>query len=268
MEHNFMEHIPREDIQSVSIFEHAEGWRWKRSAGDHFNLWLAIQGQGQFELDGKSLPFSAGTIFLFAPSTSFTASSTGSNRMINFSAHIADNGQSQSLLNSFPKEPAPVHLRNFIWAAHLCRFLSEAFFFNPTGSEQVVVSGLELLLCSMRYESSLEPTDAVNERLIQTVERIRRNPAAAYTVGEMADAAHLSETQFTRRFKKITGLTPNRFIVEERLGRAESYLRETDMTVQEIATRLGYQDIYFFSRQFRHFRGVPPTRIRKAGAPA
>lgn len=61
----------------------------------------------------------------------------------------------------------------------------------------------------------------------------------------------------------MTGFTPNRFVVEERLARAELYLRETEMQVQEISNRLGYRDVYFFSRQFRRFRGMSPSAVRR-----
>jgi AraC-like DNA-binding protein len=251
------------EILLVAIYEHAPGWEWQREPTDHFNLWLALEGQGILECDGRSWPFAAGTMFLFPPGMRATGHQTGGIRMINFTAHIRTDTTGAGIMAPFLRQDGPVQLRHFIWASHLCRYLSEAFFLRPTEGRDLVLSGLELLLQSLVYEKAQSPIDPADTVLIQIVERIRRNPAAAYSVAEMAASARLSAAQFTRRFKAVTRLTPNRFLIEERLGRAESYLRETDMSVQEIANRLGYRDVYFFSRQFRRFRGVSPTAVRQ-----
>jgi len=251
------------EISLVGIYEDGEGWAWKRDSADHFNLWLAIEGEGVFEHAGCSWPFSSGSMFLFPPGVCTAGRATGGLRTINFAAHIHADANAAAILNALAHDATPVRLRNFVWASHLCRYLAEVFYLRPVEGRSLVVSGLGLLLQSMDYERTLPPADPVCDALIQTIERIRRNPAAAYSVAEMAALVGLSETQFTRRFKAITGLTPNRFTVEERLGRAELYLRETDMSVQEIAIRLGYRDVYFFSRQFRRFRGISPTGVRR-----
>ena len=254
------------EVLQIGVYEHAAKWVWKREQADHFNLWLALEGDGVFEHEDKSWPFSSGSIFLFPPGMRPTGRATGGLRMINFSAHIRGDARAMALLASLAREASPARLRNFIWASHLCRYLCEAFYLRPLEGRELVLSGLGLLLQGMDYERSHPPGDAVDGALIQIVERIRRNPAAAYSVAEMAASVRLCGAQFSRRFRAITGLTPNRFIVEERLGRAESYLRETSMSVQEIAGRLGYRDVYFFSRQFRRFRGVCPTGVRRLAA--
>jgi len=41
-------------------------------------------------------------------------------------------------------------------------------------------------------------------------------------------------------------------------------LGETNLPIKEIAERLGYNDVYFFSRQFRKQMGVPPAAYRKS----
>ena len=252
------------EIMNVAIYENAPDWIWKRSGTDYFNLWLALEGLGTVEQRGQLSSFAPGYLRLFTPSDPIMGIGNNNLRIVNFTAHIKAHGKAEAILKKIASESSPVQLRHFIWASHFCRYLSEAFYLNRKESEGLVISGLEMLLQSMHYEKALPPSDPVHELLMQSIGRIRRNPAAAYTVGEMAATAHLSTAQFTRRFKGITGMTPNRFIVEERLGRAESYLRETDLSIQEIASRLGYQDVYFFSRQFRRFRGLPPSRVRNS----
>lgn len=255
------------EVMSVSIFEHEEGWVWRRDERDYFNLWFALEGEGEFEVGGCVWPFSSGSVFLFPPEARLSGRATGGLRTINFTAHIRCGGASDAL-SAMAEGGRPVALRHFIWASHLCRHLSETFYLSPEAGRDLVVAGVGLLLQSVAYERGQVPELGGGSAMIGAIERIRRNPAAAYTVGEMAAAAGLSSAQFTRRFRSVTGLSPNRFIIEERLGRAEMYLRETEMSVQEIAIRLGYRDVYYFSRQFRRFRGATPSSLRGRGRAA
>lgn len=251
------------EIQLIAIYEYAAGWTWQRREENHYNLWFALEASGSFDFAGKAWPLASGSIFLFPPGTRPAGQSAGVMRTINFTAHFHAKGRTDKMLRRFVRETGPVRLRNSLWASHLCRFLSEVFYLDAVKNRALVLSGLELLLRSMLHERVSPTLDPVGEKLIQVIERIRRNPAASYTVLEMAAGVNLSPAHFARRFKDITGFAPNRFLVEERIARAESYLRETDLSVQEIAASLGYRDVYFFSRQFRRFRGVPPTGIRR-----
>ncbi|MEI8341618.1 MAG: AraC family ligand binding domain-containing protein, partial [Verrucomicrobiota bacterium] len=101
---NFGNHL---EILVVAIHEFAQGWMWKREAGDHFNLWLALEGQGVFEHAGKSWPFSSGSIFLLPPGLATNGFATGGLRMINFSAHIKADAKAAAMLNRLAQGAKP-----------------------------------------------------------------------------------------------------------------------------------------------------------------
>jgi iron complex transport system substrate-binding protein len=88
--------------------------------------------------------------------------------------------------------------------------------------------------------------------------------------GELPDYAALAaelgmgETTLRRRFRKATGTSPHGYVLQCRLAEARRLLGETDLPVKSIAERLGYRDVYFFSRQFRQLAGVPPTVYRQS----
>ncbi len=97
--------------------------------------------------------------------------------------------------------------------------------------------------------------------------RIAENPAGLHPVAELAGKAGYSRNHFTVLFQRLTGHTPERYAVLCRLQRASQLLAATDLDVGEIATQLGYSDIYGFSHQFKKFKGVAPLvwRCRHAG---
>lgn len=58
------------------------------------------------------------------------------------------------------------------------------------------------------------------------------------------------------------GQTIQSYVVETRIKRAEHLLHYTGMTVTEVADALGYNNIHFFSRQFKAYTGKSPSEIR------
>lgn len=66
-----------------------------------------------------------------------------------------------------------------------------------------------------------------------------------------------------RRFRETTGLSLHRAHVQARVDEVRRMLAETDLPPKEIARRLGYQDVYYFSRQFRQVVGASPGTYRR-----
>ena len=107
----------------------------------------------------------------------------------------------------------------------------------------------------MRNDFTQETT--LNRRILQTVAEIHSGVTSApASVAGMARKFHLSQSHFSRLFKKVTGQSPIEFLLQVRLAQARHLLRETDLSVGAIAEHLGYRDLYFFSRQFTQKEGL------------
>ncbi len=99
--------------------------------------------------------------------------------------------------------------------------------------------------------------------VLQTAARIRETPAQAPAVGELARNAGYSVDHFSRIFLKIIGLRPQDYIINAKIERARQLLAESDLTIGNIAELVGFQDIFYFSRQFRQKTGGTPTEFRR-----
>lgn len=95
------------------------------------------------------------------------------------------------------------------------------------------------------------------------VAEIHSQPAILPSVAEMAARIGLSQAHFSRVFHEVVGQSPRDFLLDTRMLRARHLLAETDFSIQEISERLGYSDVFFFSRQFKTKTGVPPTAYRR-----
>ena len=85
---------------------------------------------------------------------------------------------------------------------------------------------------------------------------------AESTVGELAGAVGCSERQLRRLFRDQLGATPNRLAQTRRLLFARRLLRETDMTIIDVAFASGFGSLRRFNQAFRDEYGCAPSRFR------
>ena len=74
--------------------------------------------------------------------------------------------------------------------------------------------------------------------------------------------AGCSVRQLQRRFKQEKQLGPMEYVIQLRMENASRMLRHTDASIGEIADKMGYRDMYYFSRAFKKYYGVPPLHYR------
>ena len=98
--------------------------------------------------------------------------------------------------------------------------------------------------------------------LARVLERVHADPAAAWSVPEMARVAGMSRAAFSARFTAIVGQPPARYLTALRMRRAEDALVRTAATVARIAADAGYGNEYAFATAFRRHHGIPPGRWR------
>ena len=79
---------------------------------------------------------------------------------------------------------------------------------------------------------------------------------------QIADEVHVSEDYLTRIFKKELGLSPWDYLNRYRIWMAGTLLRNTGMSVNDVAVATGFQDQAYFCRVFKKIRGFSPSRVR------
>lgn len=86
-----------------------------------------------------------------------------------------------------------------------------------------------------------------------------------WTVAALASAVGLSRSGFAARFTALVGEPPLRYLAGWRMTKAASWLRETGDTIEDIATRVGYDSAPAFSKTFKMWCGVGPGAYRRGG---
>ncbi|UKN00449.1 AraC family transcriptional regulator [Paracrocinitomix mangrovi] len=79
---------------------------------------------------------------------------------------------------------------------------------------------------------------------------------------EFAELSHRSLSSFKRDFQKIYNESPGKWLKNKRVERAANLLKNTDLSVTQVAFDAGFEDLSHFSKAFKSIIGVTPTDFR------
>jgi AraC-like DNA-binding protein len=143
---------------------------------------------------------------------------------------------------------------------------------TPTSGGSIIVNRLleSILADALRDELTDLTVDvpasgaALADRRIGVVlGRLHDAPEESWTVEHMAKVASMSRSAFAGRFRSLLGVPPMRYLTEVRLARSARWLTTTDMTVAEVARRVGYGSQESLARAFRARFGRTPAAHRR-----
>ena len=98
--------------------------------------------------------------------------------------------------------------------------------------------------------------------MAQAVRFIREHACHGITVKDMVGVVPLSRRVLESRFVKVVGRTPHAEILRVQLNQVKTLLRESGLTLEEIAERTGFAHVEYLSAVFRNKEGMPPSRYR------
>jgi transcriptional regulator GlxA family with amidase domain len=106
-------------------------------------------------------------------------------------------------------------------------------------------------------------------RLLRAKDRMDAASHEEWPVPLLARVSGVSEAHFARSFKEAFGVPPHRYLLTRRLERATALLRDTTMSITEIALQTGWNSLGTFGRTFRDVTGASPgaLRARQKAAP-
>ncbi len=82
-------------------------------------------------------------------------------------------------------------------------------------------------------------------------------------ISRYAEVCQMSESSFYQHFKAWAHMSPAEYRNNMRISAAKSMLKYSTLTIQDIASKTGFSDQFYFSRIFKKITGIPPQNYRK-----
>ena len=106
------------------------------------------------------------------------------------------------------------------------------------------------------------PDPELLRRLLRAKDRMDAASHEEWPVRRLARVSGVSEAHFARSFKEAFGTPPHRYLLTRRIERATALLRDTDLSITEIAFQTGWSSLGTFGRTFRDVTGKSPGELR------
>lgn len=255
---DFFDRLEREAWSlSTPRLHHCEtAWKWNPPPFTDFDFWLVLKGRGRLNVGRKEFPLAAGRWFLLQPGDQPDASHDPKHPLLVFACHFSlppDHRLTPDVISGLSPDPP----------LHEAEKATKVFPEGPTG-RALATALLRQMILQEIHTLIHQPTGG-RDRLDDFAMAIRSAPGRDWNITAMARQCGLSVPHFNRLWRAARGMAPGQYIIRQRIRRAAELLRESDLSIQQIADTLGYRDVFFFHRQFRRFAGVTPRAARLGG---
>lgn len=82
------------------------------------------------------------------------------------------------------------------------------------------------------------------------------------SIAKVAEHFYFNPAYLSRAFKNIVGISPKKYIIQLRMRRAVELLKNNSFSISQIANALGYENQFYFSKEFRDYYGTQPSKYQ------
>ena len=236
------------------------------AVGDMYVLVYLLRGSGRY-LDRQSgtIPVRAGDVVQRLPGRRHSTLTDPGSGWVEFYIVLPRSlfvGLSQCA--ALPAETPVIHAGvDLALVARMERFLADLARCRADQGSLLVGQAVGLVCEVMTLHGQLRSQDrlgqAVGRACRQLVQRLDRRPSQRRLAAEVG----LGYEQFRKVFRQRIGSSPGAWLIRQRIDAARSLLLQDADSLATIATRLGYPDVYSFSKQFSAVVGMSPGRYRR-----
>ena len=259
-------------ITDIGYYPHADGHRRERQQPiQEYVLIYCMEGEGWFQLDNHTYHVRTNQYFILPPGLphAYGASTTRPWTIywLHFTgehAAIYSDGQQQ------PQDISPAQNSRISERQHVFEEIFSTLS-RSTDHESLryASSLLHYYLASMRSLNHYRQESSVCSDIIAaSLHYMQENLERRLTLDDLARYAGYSPSRFSQLFRQQMGESPVNHFNRLKIDRARQLLTATDMHINQICHKVGFDDQYYFSRLFKQLTGKSPKQYRDTSIPS
>jgi ABC-type Fe3+-hydroxamate transport system substrate-binding protein len=108
------------------------------------------------------------------------------------------------------------------------------------------------------YQKQLSDEQTTEKGILRSIDYMQERYGETITREQLAQIAGISQWHYSRKFSEQFGKPPLDYLANYRIYRAKEEILLTSAKSQDISKKVGFEDVHYFSRRFKHFAGVSP----------
>jgi len=250
-------------IHKVDYTVCGKSWNFRNVNSPFARFYYLEYGEGQVEHNGKVFELRPGYAYLLPARNliHLSCSSEHGQHYIHFNAEIL-NGID---IFQFLHPEYQVKVRDNTYIRTLLRNLLRNY--HKTGASEILESqGIMRILVSLFFSDATDTRSsrktAAVVRFKKALDYIEEHLTEDITLARLAEIMHLQPTYFSNLFCRYFSIPPIQYITRKKIEKAQNLLISSEYSVNEIAAKTGYDDVFYFSRLFRKYSGSSPKHYR------
>jgi YesN/AraC family two-component response regulator len=224
---------------------------------------ICVKGQAWCATNAGQFEVRAGQVIILPPSAPHSYGADEDDPWTLWWLHIDGKGISEFLNYYRMTIEAPVrNVSDMYEAVFLVAEVIKWMQRDTTNSSLLAAAGAAWRLMTLIASDHAGAGD-VGDAIVRSAAYLRNHADRRVNVTDLADMAGFSNSHFAALFKRHTGFAVGYYQTQLRIASARELLDTTNRSVEEIANSVGYEDSYYFARQFKKVHGVPPSIYRK-----
>lgn len=139
---------------------------------------------------------------------------------------------------------------------------------NEDHLNETMLSKVDVALLNVGFERmddrKIRTIEAIKKKIIETIHRSDRVDLKVNWSRLLSDALHYEYNYLSNLFSSVEGVTIEHYIIHQKIERVKELLFYDELTLSQIADRLGYSSVSHLSAQFKKITGLTPSELKKS----
>ena len=247
------------------------GWHFARKlhfgrihSHEHCEIMFAKEGCGEIIIDGNTYSFSKGDVIIYNPLTLHAE-------------HFAENTDAEviffgvSNLNLECFEPGALCKGKFS-VLKTGKYYDEFLFYcerllHEKNSKEFQYSSISDSLLNIIVSFILRLSDTTvtenSNTCLQIKDYLDQNYTSNKSIDDICKDLYINKYYLTHLFKDAMGVPPLKYMISKRISLAKELLKNSSLTIDEVALKCGYTDTSYFVKVFKKSEGITPQEFKE-----
>ena len=153
------------------------------------------------------------------------------------------------------------------WSAEIMNVLKKIYACSLKGmaAELYYIAGAYALMSAVLEMGNgrLPKKSTDYKSIVRVIQYIDDNFSQTIKLAELSRLANMSATKLKKLFRQFTGCTITEYILSKKTDYASHLLADSDLSIEELAKKVGFDTVAGFSTSFKKQTGIPPSEYRK-----